>query len=728
MKTTNKVLAIVLSVMLIMSVLPFAAFAGNTLTVATGADLKTAVANAEDGDTIQFTADITFTAAQVGFKVDKDITFDLNGCTLAGPANGSVGAAVDPLKKTEVMFVTGTEENPTNVTFKDSVGGGSWTYSYSGSSQAFFCDIRDYANVTVLGGTYSADTCKYASAIFYVRSATATLTIEDGNFTSANGPKRDSLVYVNNGSAEINGGTFQSGKSSDYAVSSAQNKVVVINGGEFNGTISGSSNASTESGKSIVINGGTFNDYTGENVKDVTAYIADDVVQDASGTIVPVEATTVAKIGNNQYSTVAAAFAAAPTDGTKTTIKLIADSTSTSNIGVYGGTWSARVGGKNIVLDLNGHTYTQNKTNGTGAFVLAPSQDLTVGNSLTITDTSAGKDGKVTSNSQYTTIQVGTNCTFTLNAGTIENTGTDGTAIQISGTGSATLNNGTVTANDDCYAIYMYEASGNTTPYLKVKGGTISGYCAIATEAEATVDMTGGSIDADYAFIVDGESTVNVTGGTVDASYVGYNYTDTADINISGGTYTSEVPLAYCADGYESVYDAEAGVYVIEVDDHSVAKIGDVRYDSLEEAWNAAVDGDTITLLKNSAGNGLKAPQAKFNDAGLTVDFNGYTYTIDGDLVGSTGTQSQAFQLLMDNNITFQNGTIYSEKARMLVQNYSNLTLDNMVLTLNNTTTAPATVYTLSNNNGNVVIDDTVINANPVNNAYAFDVCRYSSY
>ena len=61
----------------------------------------------------------------------------------------------------------------------------------------------------------------------------------------------------------------------------------------------------------------------------------------------------------------------------------------------------------------------------------------------------------------------------------------------------------------------------------------------------------------------------------------------------------------------------------------------------------------------------------------------------------------------------------------MLVQNYSNLTLDNMTLTLNNPNYASA--YTLSNNNGNVVIDDTTINANPAG-AFAFDVCRYASY
>lgn len=156
----------------------------------------------------------------------------------------------------------------------------------------------------------------------------------------------------------------------------------------------------------------------------------------------------------------------------------------------------------------------------------------------------------------------------------------------------------------------------------------------------------------------------------------------------------------------------------------NVAQIGTTPYESLAEAVAAANDGETVTLLRDCAGDGVKVPQGKFT-TGLTIDFAGYTFTMDGELVGSTGTKTQAFQLLKNNTITFQNGTIYSEKAKMLIQNYSNLTLDNMTLTLDNSDYAYA--YTLSNNNGEVVIDHTTINANPAG-GFAFDVCRYASY
>ena len=109
----------------------------------------------------------------------------------------------------------------------------------------------------------------------------------------------------------------------------------------------------------------------------------------------------------------------------------------------------------------------------------------------------------------------------------------------------------------------------------------------------------------------------------------------------------------------------------------------------------------------------------------MTLDFNGHTYEVDGNLVGSTNTQTQAMQLLMGNKVTLKNGTLTSSNALFLIQNYSDLTLKNMTLSLTNSSYSSA--YTLSNNNGTVVIDGTTINAN-TGGGFAFDVCRYSSY
>ena len=47
-------------------------------------------------------------------------------------------------------------------------------------------------------------------------------------------------------------------------------------------------------------------------------------------------------------------------------------------------------------------------------------------------------------------------------------------------------------------------------------------------------------------------------------------------------------------------------------------------------------------------------------------------------MAGSPGTKTQAFQLLKDSVVCFKNGTIESDDAKMMIQNYSDLTLDNV--------------------------------------------------
>ena len=275
------------------------------------------------------------------------------------------------------------------------------------------------------------------------------------------------------------------------------------------------------------------------------------------------------------------------------------------------------------------------------------------------------------------------------------------------------------------------------------------------TVSNSFIDASNGalSVSEEYAVVVDGEDTyfgnyiatwsassgitikngefnedvyadagtITISGGVFNsfAPDTGANGT----IAISGGVFDAPVSAQYCADGFipadngDGTYGVKEGVYL--------AQVGTAKFETLEAAFAAAEDGNTITVLQSCSGNGIKVPQGKFTTTGLTVDFDGYTYTMDGTMVGSTGTETQAFQLLKNNKITFKNGTIFSEKAKFLVQNYSDLTLDGMTLTLNNPNYAYA--YTLSNNNGDIVINDTTINANPAG-GFAFDVCRYASY
>lgn len=170
--------------------------------------------------------------------------------------------------------------------------------------------------------------------------------------------------------------------------------------------------------------------------------------------------------------------------------------------------------------------------------------------------------------------------------------------------------------------------------------------------------------------------------------------------------------------------------------DAPTAVIGDTYYDTLADAVAAAKDGDTITLLKNTNGNGIQVKTERFATGGLTVDFNGHSYTVGGVLVGSSGTGTNAFQLLQGGKVIFKNGSIvgvaegtkpaedtpdWHGAPAIMIQNYCDLTLDNMIVT-----GGDQTVYTMSNNCGNIVINNTTINAGKAqgygSGPFAFDV------
>lgn len=169
---------------------------------------------------------------------------------------------------------------------------------------------------------------------------------------------------------------------------------------------------------------------------------------------------------------------------------------------------------------------------------------------------------------------------------------------------------------------------------------------------------------------------------------------------------------------------------------------GVVKFATLEKAIAEAKDGDTVTLLKSCSGNGIKIKTENFATKGLTVDFGGCTYAVGGVLVGSAGTGTNAFQLLKGGKVTFRNGTIvgvtegtkpakdtpnWHGAPAIVIQNYCDLTLKDMTVS-----GGDETIYTVSNNHGNVVIEDSIINAGNAKGSgygpFAFDVCGYSTY
>ena len=164
---------------------------------------------------------------------------------------------------------------------------------------------------------------------------------------------------------------------------------------------------------------------------------------------------------------------------------------------------------------------------------------------------------------------------------------------------------------------------------------------------------------------------------------------------------------------------------------------GTTYYTSLRAAIEAVGLGETIDMLADETNAvGISVPSGK----NFTVDFHNNTYTVDNPGAGSEGTKTQAFQLLKDSTITFKNGTINLSEENLtaatapaqnimrVIQNYADLTLDNMFIDGRNQYGAyQGGLYGVSFNNGTSVVNNTTIMTSN-SGIVAFDVYLNDSY
>ena len=298
---------------------------------------------------------------------------------------------------------------------------------------------------------------------------------------------------------------------------------------------------------------------------------------------------------------------------------------------------------------------------------------------------------------------------FTMTGGKIEagwyaiagqgNNSTQNSVIEIQG--------GELISTSD-YAIYLPQ-SGITD----ITGGTVNGAAGAVSIRRGTLNIYGDAVllsngegytgdwgdgtgkQPNCGIMVDpayGACTVNISGGTIstvqDAMKFKQDakYASESTVQVSAGTFSDPTPLAFLK--------KEANVKVVLEKDYS---------------------GPGLGIFKN--GNG--------NAASVEIDLGGNQWTLnDNPLFGSTGTVSQYFHLEKDATVVFRNGTLVPENSasgKMLIQNYSNLTLDGVTITGGSTCE-----YVVSNNNGSCNIINSTITA--TEGKCAFDVFSFSSY
>ena len=290
--------------------------------------------------------------------------------------------------------------------------------------------------------------------------------------------------------------------------------------------------------------------------------------------------------------------------------------------------------------------------------------------------------------------------------GTLQAKENDSYAVDVRQGGKCTIQSGTFVGN--VHSVYVLEGT------LVVNGGTFSVQQKF-------------SDDQPYQFVLNCRDE-NYENGT-------------ATITVNGGSFVKFDPYNceaegpgtnFCAPGYVSVTEDGGDHYEVIP---AVAEADGKYYATLAEAVDAVVSSSdkagTVTLLKDAQGCGI----GLFNSKGhtgvdLTIDFGGHTYTSGDPAVGSAGTESQAFHLEQGNKVTLKNGkiTVVEDSAntntQMLIQNYCDLTLEDLVVDTSNSTKVS---YAMSNNCGNVnIIGDTSIKAH--DGAVAFDVCGYANY
>lgn len=302
-----------------------------------------------------------------------------------------------------------------------------------------------------------------------------------------------------------------------------------------------------------------------------------------------------------------------------------------------------------------------------------------------------------------------------------------GTGMYLAGYANTTITGGSITGSNTGIEIRAGE--------LTVNGATVVGN-GVPTE----VTPNGNGSTTDGAGIAVAQHTtklpIKVTINRSDIS--GYSALYQSNPEKNDDASVKKVSVAVNGGTFKAINGGTCGVY----SENNCVTISGGAFTDLASAVKYATNGATITLAGDANGNGVVFAEGRFATKGLTIDFNGHTYSVGGVLVGSTGTGTNAFQLLKGNKITFKNGTIagvtegtkpaedtpnWHGAPAIVIQNYCDLTLDNMTVT-----GGDETVYTMSNNNGNVTIKDTTINKGGAKGygygPFAFDVCRYSEY
>ncbi|MBR2416143.1 MAG: hypothetical protein IKB11_05255 [Bacteroidaceae bacterium] len=597
--------------------------------------LASAVA-AADGKTITLLRDVELTET-LTIPADKTIALDLNGKTISQTKEQTAGYQII-LNDGKLTIDDSSESKAGKISYTDSGNGGEYisdviynrsvlvinggtienlssaTVASNGYPHAVdtYSGIRD-TYVEINGGTiYCAE---YSAIRMFCVSATnkADLVINGGTIKGAvdmqNGTKVAAL-----GTLTINDGTFETtknannirfanwnGGATEYGVSAE------IKGGSFNGGITTKYVPAAANWNKGIISGGTY-------AQDMTDFCAEGFAceQNADGTYGIVEAeVVVAKIGEVEYETLAAALAAAKDGETVTLLWAEGDPAIAMNGAVFGknvtitGTatvdWSkgwfyvGRGGAGNATVTFDGANLTSasaNENSGLGIHVSGREKDTNnkYDGTLVIKNSTIALDYLIDRGA----IELGEGAVLTVKNGFgIAGRPASETENGEAATATVTLNNGSKLVVNNHNGMGLGQAAVNLEGFgiMNVnEGATFETTQAFLVTANGTMNVaTGGAVN------VNGTLTVNgtlVCAGNIAATIAAG---DAANIEISGGVYTQNV-AEWCIDGYAALPDLNGNYVVGEEPTATVNNLGAMTIPGGEYSiYDGSFKGTTAT-------------------------------------------------------------------------------------------------------------------------------------
>ena len=454
----------------------------------------------------------------------------------------------------------------------------------------------------------------------------------------------------------------------DAKVNGAKEAVELIN-----------TNGVADAKEAIQLLGGTYN-------KDVTALLDEgSVAEEKNG--VYVVTTYYAQVGETKYATLQEAADAATAGQTVTLIHDVDMTPLNGNRFLRG----IEIGeGKDVVLDMNGHSILGVNANGgniqvtSGKLTLKDSKENSTGRIYTETPYAVSgssfvystpiinvTDGEFVMESGhiYTVIPENTayngqygvgawgSSKVTINGGTIESGW-----YAIAGNGSETksttitINGGTLVSTID-YAIYhpqsgtltindgavVYGAAGAIAMKrgnLVVNGGTLTskGVGDTGTWGDGTGNLKSAALNFCAPY---GDVAAIIKGGTItaegDAVLIDAKPTagKTVTLAIEGGTYSSDVSK-YCAAGFTATPNADGTYGITKVGDLSVMVAYDKAYDNVEAGGTVDINMDTVNKIlvaKTEVANVTTTLTKTFSSTGWNAFFVPFDFTLTAEML-----------------------------------------------------------------------------------------------